>query len=451
MSEPDPILRRGPFLAVLVQGLPLALGLASHALVNVIDLLIVGRLGGDAVQSAHVGSTWNFLPMIIGQCVSTALLVQLSLRLGKGDERQARGFNLRAQWFMVWLGVAVSLLTAVPAAWQVDCTGVVGQVRDDAVHYLVVSNLGCLSMFVLMQTTAAMRAAGEAWMPLVLLLGANLLNLGLDLVLLFGWPLLSIPAVGVVGAAYASVGSRTVAVLFAIWWLRRSKHQLSLRGDCERNVGPVAAPLLSGSWPQAIQIGLRAGVVIALTVLVQREFGGEATVSLGITTRLDSLVLFSALGFANAATAYAGRAVAAGLARDARRAGVFAALQAMLFGAVFVGLFQLAGETVVMAFLDDPSAQVVQFTAIYYAIAAWAQVLGAGALGAMGAVQGAGSMVAPMAVDVVGFCVCASALWLVAAQGGALSSFYLALVFGMAVVLFGQGLLVLRGRWARSQ
>ena len=229
MSEPDRILRRGPFLAVLLQGLPLAIGLASHALINLVDLLIIGRLGDDAVQSAHIGSTWNFLPMIVGQCVSTALLAQLSRRLGEGKQRSARAFNVRAQWFMVWLGLFVSVLTALPAVWQVEGTGVVGQVRDDAVHYLVVSNLGCLSMFVMMQTTAAMRAAGEAWMPLALLLGANVLNLGLDIVLLFGWPEFQIPAVGVVGAAYASVASRTLASLVAVWWLRRRSHVLSLR------------------------------------------------------------------------------------------------------------------------------------------------------------------------------------------------------------------------------
>jgi putative MATE family efflux protein len=444
----DRILRRGPFLAVLLQGLPLAFGLASHALVNIVDLLIVGRLGGDAVQSAHIGSMWNFLPMIVGQCVSTALLVQLSRRLGDGEVGKARGFNVRAQWFMVWLGIAVSVLTALLAAWQVDGTGVVGQVRDDAVHYLVVSNLGCLSMFVLMQTTAAMRAVGEAWMPLVLLLGANVLNLGLDIVLLFGWPELSIPAVGVVGAAYASVASRTLAALCAIWWLRRRQHQLSLRRDRVTGVGSVARPLLKDSWPQAIQIGLRAGTVIALTVLVQREFGDDATVSLGITTRLDSLVLFSSLGFANAATVYAGRAVAAGQHRNARRAGMWAAVQSMVFGAVFIGLYVYGGDTLVGSFLVDPSARVLEYTAIYFGIAAWGQILGAGALGAIGAVQGAGSMIAPMLVDVGGFAVCAGALWWVALQGGELRSFYWALVLGMGVVLLGQLLLVARGRWA---
>ena len=436
---------------MLLQGLPLAIALASHALINLVDLALVGRLGDGAVQSAHIASTWNFLPMIVGQCVSTALLAQLSRRLGSGKQQEARSFNLRAQWLMVWLGLAVSIVTTLPAAWQVDGTGVSGAVRDDAVHYLVVSNLGCLSMFVLMQTTAAMRAAGEALVPLALLLFANVLNLGLDLVLLFGWPEVGIPAVGVAGAAYASVVSRTLAALLAVMWLRRRTHALTVRIEPIQAALPVAWPLLQDSWPQAVQIGLRAGCVIVLTVLVQQRFGDEATVSLGITTRLDSLVLFASLGFANAATAYAGRAVVVGQRPSARWAGFWASLQAMAFGGMFVAIYVQQSDWLVVWFLPDPSPRILELTALYFGVAAWAQVIGAGALGAIGAVYGAGSMVAPMLVDLVAFAAVTGLLAVAFDRAEALADCYWFLVVGMLVVLLSQWLLLAFGGWARRQ
>jgi len=77
VAREDGLLARGPAMAVLTLGLPLALGLASHAIVNLVDLVLVGRLGDDAIRAAHVASTWNFLPMILGNCVSTALLARL--------------------------------------------------------------------------------------------------------------------------------------------------------------------------------------------------------------------------------------------------------------------------------------------------------------------------------------------------------------------------------------
>ncbi len=446
----DPLLRRTPALAVLLQGLPLALGLASHAVINLVDMALVGRLGEQAVLAAHVGSTWNFLPMIVGNCLSIALLARLSRRLGSGDVAGARALNVRAQWLMLWLGIVVGVVTALPAAFMVDRTGLTGSVRDDAVHYLVASNLGCLPMFVLMQTTAAMRAAGEALVPLLLLLLANVVNLLLAIVLLYGWPAAGVPAVGVVGAAYGAVAGRSLAAVLAVWWLWRSVHPLSLRGAGSSLRPPVVRPLFADAWPQILQIGLRAALVILLTSLVVHHFGDGVGASLGITTRFDTLVLFSSLGFANAATAYAGRAVGVGWASGARASGLWAAAQAGLLGAVLVLVVASSATTLIGWFLPSPSAEVVDATTLYFQRASWAQVFGAVALGAIGALQGAGRMRAPLVVDLIGFTIAFAALGFVAGEDD-LRSLYGALIAGMAVVAVLQVGFLTFARWPRPE
>ncbi len=447
----DPLLRRSPAMAVLAQGLPLALGLALHALINLVDLAMVGHLGEDALRAAHVGSTWNFLPMIVGQCVSTALLARLSRTCGVGEVAGARRANVRAQWFMVWLGVAIALVTCWPAGAMVDRTGLTGAVRGDAVHYLVVSNLGCLPMFVLMQTTAAMRAAGEALLPLMVLLLANVLNLLLALVLLFGWQAADIPAVGVVGAAYAAVVARTVAVVFAVWWLARRSHPLSLRAVPRGPTAAIVLPMLRDAWPQSLQIGLRAAVFLALTALVQHRFGDAATAALAVTTRFDTVVLFSSLGFANAATAYAGRAVVVGRAAAARAAGLWAALQAGLFGATFVAATSVLAAPLVQVFVSTPTPELTNVVVQYLGHGAWGQVLGAVALGAMGAVQGAGRMLAPLVIDLLGFPLLLLWMWNAAAPGNTLADLFGALVGGFLVIAALHVTFVQFGRWTEPR
>lgn len=442
------MLRRRPWRAVLGQGLPLALGLASHAAINLVDLAMVGRLGGDAVQAAHVGSTWNFLPMIVGNCVSTALLAQASRRLGAGDVAGARAFNRRAQWLMVWLGLLLGAASALPAAAMADLMGVEGAARSGAIAYLVVSNLGCLPMFVLMQTTAAMRAAGEAAMPLLLLLGANALNLALAVPLLFGWDAIGCEPIGVVGAAVAAVAARAVAAAVGVWWLCRRSHPLTLRGPAPASSPAVARPLFVDAWPQALQIALRAGLVLALTPLVRRLDGEAALVALGITTRFDTVVLFASLGFANAATAYAARAVVAGRAAAARAAGIWAGVYGGLLGAAFVAAMAGGAPWLVTVCLPSPPDGVVAAAADYFGTASWAQALGAIALGAMGALQGAGRMRLPLVGDVVGFALVYGALAVAARSATAAGELYGALAFGMAAVAAIHLGLVQWGRWA---
>lgn len=443
----DALLRRGPVWAVLAMGLPLAIGIASHGLINLVDLALVGQLGPDAIRAAHVASTWNFLPMLVGQCVSTALLARLAMRLGAGERDAARREHLAAEWWMLRLAGIVAFVSAATAPWQVAAGGLAGDVAASAVHYLVVSNLGCIPMFVLMQTTSAMRAAGEAAMPLTLLLLANFVNLGLDWILLFGWPALGIPSLGVVGAAYATVASRALAAALGWWWLCRRDHALSLRAVPVAPVPRVGRRLLVDGAPLAAQIGLRAALVLVLTAFVQRRFGDEVTVAIGIATRLDTVILFGSLGFANAATAYVARAVALGLHRQAIAAGLVAAGAAVAFGAAVLWGCLAAVDAVVAWFLPAPDPVVAGAFAEYLGIAGWSQVLGAGALAAIGALHGAGRLRLPLGIDALGLGCMAGCWWWLAGRAEAVSATYWALVVGAGGLLLLHVATVASGIW----
>jgi MATE family multidrug resistance protein len=249
----------------------------------------------------------------------------------------------------------------------------------------------------------------------------------------------------VAGAAYATVASRTVAGVFALWWLWRRHHAAGLRRSVGGPSPTVVGPLVRGSWPQVVQIGLRAALVWGLTAIVQRKVGNDGTAALAITTRLDTLVLFAAIGFASAATTVAGRAVARGEPRRARLAGVHAGVQALLFGAAIVVAFQLGAEPLLRQFLPGATEPVVDAGVLYLTIAAAAQPFAACALGAMGALHGAGRMTPPLMVDVVGFAGLAAAL--VLAVRLELSAVYFVLVGGaVGLALLHVGFLYL-GRW----
>lgn len=445
----DRLLAMPLWRAVFVLGFPQAIGLAAHASVNLVDLMLVGRLGADAVAAAHVATTINFLPMLLGHGFSIATLSLLSRQLGSGDHSAARALNNQAQLLALVLGAVVSVLTTLPAAWCVDTVELPAAARQSAIHYLVVSNLGCLPMFAMMQVTTAMRAVGEVRMPLVLLLGANLLNLVLDVLLLFGWSAIGLPAFGVVGAAYATVISRTVAALLGYLWVMREDSQLRLSWRRRRRK-PLFGTLLAMAVPQVAQIALRAALIWGLTVAAQRLGGADAVAALGITTRLDTVILFAAAGFGTAATTLAGRHLAAGQPALARRAGLWAAAQALVFAAAVVGALWLLRVPLVGWFVPDPAAGLLQQVRDYLAVAALAHPLTAFALAAVGAVHGSGRMLPPLAVDLACFALLGVALAWVVGAARPLADAYWVVVLGTGLVAIGQWLLLVRGRWAQA-
>jgi Na+-driven multidrug efflux pump len=119
-----------------------------------------------------------------------------------------------------------------------------------------------------------------------------------------------------------------------------------------------------------------------------------------------------------------------------------------LLGGAFVAAMSGGAEWLVAVCLPSPPPAVVAAAVSYFGTAAWAQALGAIALGAMGAIQGAGHMRLPLLGDLAGFAVVYGALALAArSPAGDLGALYGALVVGMAVVAIVHLGLVRWGGW----
>jgi putative MATE family efflux protein len=390
-------------LAILRQGLPLAFGMASHALFNLVDLVLVGRLGADAVAGVHVATTINFLAMILGNGLSVATQSTLARMLGAGQIDRAAELSARSQIYAVLLGLGIGVVGAVFTVPCVDLQGVQGDARQVGIHYLLVTNLGTVTMFMLMQTTATMRALGETVMPFSLLIGGNLLNLGLDVVLLFGWEDLAIPAFGAPGAAYATVISRGVAAAIGLWWMSIPGYGLRLRRV--RLAGPPGEfrGLVWIGLPQSLQMLVRAMAVIALTRIAGDLAGQSAIAALGVTTRLDTFVLFSAVGFASAATTVVGRNFGAGLQERMRSACRWAGLLALCFGLILVAVFAVFARPLVSLFVSGASEPVLAAGAEYLSVAALGHPFACFSLAVTGGVNGGGRVFVPMVLDAVGY------------------------------------------------
>lgn len=377
--------------------------MASHAVFNLVDLLLVGRLGEGAVAGVHVASTINFLPMILGNGISIATLSLMARMLGAGDEAGARDLSSRSQSLMLLIGLVVGAVGAALAVPCVDLQGVTGDARQTGIHYLVVTSLGTFTMFVVMQTTASMRALGESAMPFALLVGANVLNLILDWILLFGWADLAIPAFGAPGAAYATVISRGVAGVVGLWWLSRPNYPLRFALVPFRGPRGQRREILRLGVPQSLQMLVRAMTVIALTRIAGDLGGQDAIVALGVATRLDTMVLFSALGFASAATTLAGRSYGAGEFDRVRTTCRWAGLAAMAFSAVLVTGFAVYARPLIAWFVSDASEGVLAAGALYLSIAALGQPLAAFCIAMTGGINGTGRVLPPMLIDIVGY------------------------------------------------
>ncbi|MHC4224448.1 MAG: MATE family efflux transporter, partial [Planctomycetota bacterium] len=214
-------LNRGRLLVRLVTfGIPLVLGMFFHSLFNLVDLIIVGKLGQPyALAAVNQASLINFIPMLMSTGVNNASIAVISRNFGMRNYRRANANAMQSFILLGFLAVVLGWPSYAYAMELNQLVGSTGDALDPATDYLKISSAGLFTMFALMQVTAILRAGGNARWPMILLIGANGLNVVLDVALvhgLWGFPRLEAP-----GAAWGTVISRGIFAVFGLYLITR--------------------------------------------------------------------------------------------------------------------------------------------------------------------------------------------------------------------------------------
>src|SRR5688572_12809409 len=224
-----PLTEEPLFGATVRFGLPLVVAMGLGAIFNLVDLWVVGMLPSAKAAVAGVGiaSTINSLPPIIFNGIVNAMIALIARHHAMGNKKRA---NLAAgQGLLVTLGLGI-VFGVPPWIFAEDLCrmlGAEGDVVGPATDYLAIMSAGTVTMFLLLHVTGALRAVGNSTVPVVLLVGSNVLNVGLDFWwVLGGW---GVPQMGAAGAAWATVASRGLCALIGLALLYRGVGGLRLR------------------------------------------------------------------------------------------------------------------------------------------------------------------------------------------------------------------------------
>ena len=352
-----------------------------------VDTFWIGtRLGSAALAAASTAVFWIWLLVSIAEMVNVGLTAVAARRYGEGRGHEAARIAGDALMLSIVLGTLCAMI-GVPLLPRMF--GIMHTPPDVAalgVRYLGTYLLGAPLIFGFFAVDAAFRAAGDTRTPFLLLSASVGVTLFLDPVLIVGWG--PVPALGMSGAAIATIGTRAVAFALGLTIVGR------------RGVLKVGRPDWS-TLAQVVRIGLPTavtGVVFSLIyVLVTRtatRFGTPALAALGIGHRVESWLFMIAVGFGAATAAIVGQNLGAGRSDRAEWAGWLSVGFCSLFGIVACVVELLVPERFASIFTHDPA--VIAEGAKYLRIAAFSQLGICAEIVLEGALGGAGHTLAPM-------------------------------------------------------
>ena len=354
VTMPPPLhsLRR-EFAPMFRLALPVVLAELGWMTMGLVDTLMVGRISPEAIGAVGIGSA-----LFMGVCIfAMGLLLGLdtlvSHAFGAGSVDECHR----------WLahGVAVGLVLAIPMTLillalrsALGAWGLHPDVLRLAVPYLGIVTWSLLPLLLYASFRRYLQGMGVVRPVMIALFTANALNVIVNWILIFGK--LGAPAMGVRGAAWATVISRIGMAVF-LWGAIVQRERGRRPGLFETRVRIESRRLKRLArlgLPAATQVTLEVGVFAAATALAGR-LPPDSLAAHQIAVNLAAFTFMVPLGVASAGAVRVGHAVGRRDPEGAARAG----WTALLFGTAFMSCaaaaFLVIPRVLIGAFTTDPA------------------------------------------------------------------------------------------------
>ena len=366
---------------------------------GLVDTIIVGRLGAEAIGAVSIGSGVFYAFAIFGIGMLLGLDYVVANAFGRGAVRDAHHALVDGVWLAAALAVALTLGLRVVAP-LLPAMGVQPAVAAGGVPYLVAVSWSLPPLLLFTAIRRYLQALGRVQAIMIAVVSANVVNAAACTVLVFG--LLRAPALGATGAGWATTISRLYMFAYLagylVWCERRRPTGLA-------HVGVVPAwsrlaSLVRLGWPAATHITAEVGVFSVVTALAAR-FEPAALAGHQIALNSAATTFMVPLGISSAAAVRVGQALGRRDLVAARRAGWTALALGLGFMATTALAFVTVPHAILQLFTSD--ARVLTSGVALLLIAGVFQLFDGTQVVLTGALRGTGDTRTPMVANLVGY------------------------------------------------
>lgn len=336
--------------AIFILAVPMVLEMLMESVFAIADIFFVSRLGANAV--ATVGLTESAMTIIyaIGMGLAMATTALVSRRIGEKKKKEAGEVAFQAIAMAAIVAVLIALPGVLFAKDFLRLMGATPEVVEEGYLYPAIMFGGNVIIMLLFIINAVFRSSGDAAISMRVMWLANIINIILDPLLIFGYG--PFPELGLQGAAIATTTGRGIAVIYQFYLLWSGKYRIRLYWDNIKLKFEVMWKLLKISGGGILQNLIATSSWIFLMRIIA-VFGPDVIAGYTIAIRIIIFPLLLAWGLSNAAATLVGQNLGANQPQKAEKSVWITGYSNMIFMGLIGLLFVFLPDFWIGLFVDE--------------------------------------------------------------------------------------------------
>lgn len=323
------------------------------ALAGMVDSLMVSSMGASAVAAVGLTTQPKFMGLALFFAMNVSVSALVARRRGEKNQRSANQILLVAILFVIVATVVISLACVMWANEIINFCGSAPETHEPAVIYYRII-MGCMIFNVLsMVINAAQRGSGNTMIAMRTNIVSNVVNIIANYLLIQGH--LGFPALGIAGAAIATVFGTVIACIMSFASLFRRDGFVSIYYIMEQQIRPALEPVISiiklGFSVFIEQILMRVGFMS--TAMMAAKMGTNALAAHQVGMNILGLTFSFGDGMQVAAVALIGRSLGEGSPDKAKAYGKTCRMIGLGISCVLAVVYFFGGEWLYHLFFTE--------------------------------------------------------------------------------------------------
>ena len=379
----------------------LAVPITATALIqmayNLTDMIWIGRLGSNQVAAVGAAGMYSWLAAGLATMCGMGGQVKTAQSLGAREPSDAARYAKTALILgllagIIFGGAAGLLHRPLIGFFHLNSP----QVIADAEIYMIITCGGIVFNYINQIMTGLLTASGNSTAPFLATTVGLVSNIALDPLLIFG--LGPIPALGVMGAAIATVFAQLVVMVIMIYFASRDTVLFVFIRWREKLRGQDILQVVKIGLPTAVQSMIFSGISMVVARLIA-GWGDAAVAVQKVGSQIESISWMTADGFAAAINAFIGQNYGAGNRERVRKGFYTSSVIVVIWGVFTTLMLTVFPEPLFRIFITE--ADVIPMGVEYLRILGYSQLFMCLEIATEGAFAGLGKTLPPSIVSIL--------------------------------------------------